>query len=86
MGNRDAIIHPLTIIVNAAIIVLVTILHELLDVVFCDGLTCSLKHQLQLIQVDIAISISGGGGRGEGEGDLKSSWWGLEEGKKQPHP
>ena len=55
---------PLTVIVNAAIVVLVTILHELLNVIFRDGLTCSLKHHLQLIQVDVAISISGGWGVG----------------------
>lgn len=52
---------PLTVIVNAAIIVLVTIFHELLDVILCDGLACRLKHYLQLLQVDIAISVSANG-------------------------
>lgn len=36
----------LTVIVNAAIVVLVAVLHELLDVILCDGLTRSLKHHL----------------------------------------
>lgn len=59
--------HPLTIIVDAAIIVLVTILHEFLNVILRDGLSSSLKHYLQLIQVDIAISVSSVWGKGVSE-------------------
>lgn len=62
--------HPLTIIVDAAIIVLVAILHELLNVILCDGLAGSLKHHLQLVQVNVAISISAGSG---GKGGLRAS-------------
>lgn len=39
----------LTIIVDTAIVVLVTILHELFNVIFRNGLTCGLQHHLQLI-------------------------------------
>lgn len=45
------------VVVNSAIIVLVTILHELLDVILRDGLTRGLQHHLQLIQVNVAIGI-----------------------------
>jgi hypothetical protein len=41
--------HPLTVIVNSAIVVLVTVLHELFNVIFRNGLTCGLQHHLQLI-------------------------------------
>lgn len=41
--------HPLTVIVDSAVIVLVTVLHELLNVIFCNGLACGLQHHLQFI-------------------------------------
>ena len=65
--GRGIQMDPLTIVVNAAIIVFVTILHELLNVVLCDGLPCSLKHYLQLLQVDVAVSISASWVRGASE-------------------
>ena len=65
--GRGIQMDPLTIIVNAAIVVFVTILHELLNVVLCDGLTCSLKHYLQLLQVNVAVSISASWVRGASE-------------------
>lgn len=73
--------HPLTIIVDAAIIVLVTILHEFLNVILRDGLSSSLKHYLQLIQVDIAISVSSMWGKGVSEPMVRA-----RGGKKQSHP
>lgn len=75
--------HPLTIIVDAAIIVLVTVLHEFLDVIFRDGLSSSLKHYLQLIQVDIAVSVSAGS---VGQGRVSEPIVGTGEGKKQSYP
>lgn len=75
--------HPLTIIVDAAIIVLVTILHEFLDVILRDGLSSSLKHYLQLIQVDIAVSISAGS---VGQGGVSEPMVRAGKGKKQSHP
>ena len=65
--GRGIQMDPLTIVVDAAIVVFVTVLHELLNVVLCDGLPCSLKHYLQLLQVDVAVSISASWVRGASE-------------------
>ena len=46
-----------TVIVNSAVKVCVAVLHELLDVVLCDGFSCGLQHDLQFIEVNVAIRI-----------------------------
>ena len=65
--GRGIQMDPLTIVVDSAIVVFVTVLHEFLNVVLCDGLPCSLKHYLQLLQVDVAVSISASWVRGASE-------------------
>lgn len=81
VGSGRSSARPLTIIVDAAIVVLVAVLHELLNVVLCDGLASSLKHHLQLVQVNVAISVSAGSG-----GKVSGPLVGAKEGKRQPHP
>lgn len=48
----------LTVIVDFAIIVLVPVFHQFLDVVLSYWLSCRFQHHLQLIQVDVAICVS----------------------------
>jgi len=47
----------LTVVVDLSVVVLVSVLHELLDVVFGDRLAGGLQHQLQLLQVDVAVGV-----------------------------
>lgn len=47
----------LTIIVNFAVVVLVPIFHQLLNVIFGNYLSCIVQHPFQLIQVNITICI-----------------------------
>lgn len=68
----DPVLPPLTVIVNSAIIVFVTILHELFNVVFCNGLSCGLQHHLQFVQVNVAVSVSTG--RARGTSVLRTGW------------
>lgn len=47
----------LTIVVNFAVVVLVPVFHQLLDVVLGDRLPCGLQHHLQLVQVNVTICV-----------------------------
>lgn len=46
-----------TIIIDFAIVVFVSVLHQLFDVVLSDGLSGGLQHGFQLLQVDVAVSV-----------------------------
>lgn len=48
---------PLTVVVYFAIVVLVPVFHQLLDVILGNCLSCRFQHHFQLIQVNVTICI-----------------------------
>lgn len=51
------LLRLLTIVVNFAVVVLVPVFHQFLNVVLRDCLPCGLQHHFQLIQVDVTICV-----------------------------
>lgn len=46
-----------TVVVNFAVIVLVPVFHQLLDVVLSNRLSCGFQHHFQLIQVNVTVCV-----------------------------
>lgn len=64
LGNTQGLVTKLharkhhTIVVNPAVIVFIPISHQFFYVIFSDGLSRCLQHDLQLLEINVAIGIS----------------------------
>lgn len=48
----------LTVVVDFAVVVLVPVLHQLLNVILSNWLSCRFQHHCQLVQVNVTIGVS----------------------------